>query len=443
MAVQIPFSNLPNLEATDAVADVFATGLLQQCQIPDNEPEWLTKVRQQAATWVSRLSVPTKKDEEWRFIDLSGLIKTNFTTLQSVETLHETSLVPETKNSRLVIVNGIYNSELSDLSGLPQGLYVGSLDKLPGSYPVSEYFAQQQGTQDIFTVLNTAGCDNINVIWVDKNVAAETPIHLLFITDSENQASFTQPHTLVVAETGASISLIEEYTGNGEYFTNAVSEIYLRENASVRHTRLQQESEQSFHIGKTAVSQARDSRYTINEINFGARLSRHNPEVLQQGEQTETNLNGLTVATGEQEADTHSIIALTQAHGTTDQLHKCIVSDRAHTVFNGKVFVPKAAQLTDASQLNRNLLLSSKARVDTKPELQITADNVKCSHGATVSQLEAEEIFYLRSRGLSEADANQLLIDAFAAEIIDRITLQSLRDRITQAVVQKINNSAQ
>ena len=439
MAVQIPFANLPNLETTDGVADVFVTGLLQQCQIRDNEPEWLTKVRQQATTWVSRLSVPTKKDEDWRFIDLSALVKTDFTIPQFVRAnVH--SPLRETENSRLVFVNGVYNSELSNLSGLPEGIYVGSLDKLPDNYPVAEYFAQQEGTQDVFTSLNTAGCNRITVVWADKNVALETPIHLLFITDSEDKATFSQQRTLIVAETGASVSLIEEYTGTGEYFTNAVTEIHLRENASLKHTRLQQESEQSFHIGKTAISQARDSRYTINEINFGAKLSRHNPEVWQQGEQTETNLNGLTVATGEQVADTHSIIALTKPQGTTDQLHKCIVSDRAHTVFNGKVFVPKTAQLTDASQLNRNLLLSSQARVDTKPELQITADNVKCSHGATVSQLEPEEIFYLRSRGLSEADSSQLLIDAFAAEIIDRIPLQSLRDKITQTVVEKINN---
>ena len=440
MAVQIPFTNLSNLATTDVVADDFVTGLLQQCQISDNEPEWLTKVRQQATTIVSRLSVPTKKDEDWRFIDLSGLVQTDFITPQSVGTFHETSLLQETESSRLVFVNGIYNSELSNLSGLPEGIYVGSLEELADNYSVSEYFAQQLGTQDVFTALNTAGCNNINIVWVDKNVAVTTPIHLLFITDSKNEASFSQVRTLLVADRSASCSIIEQYLGTGKYFTNAVTEIYLQDNASINHTRLQQESEQSFHIGKTVVSQARDSRYTINEINFGAKLSRHNPEVMQQGEQTETNLNGLTVVTGEQVADTHSIIALTKPQGKTDQLHKCIVSDRAHTVFNGKVFVPKTAQLTDASQLNRNLLLSSKARVDTKPELQITADNVKCSHGATVSQLEAEEIFYLRSRGLSEADSNQLLIDAFAAEIIDRITVQSLRDRITQTVVEKINN---
>ena len=236
MAVQIPFANLPELETTNEVADVFVTKLLQQCQIPDNEPEWLTKVRQQAATWVSRLSVPTKKDEDWRFIDLSPLVETDFTIPQSVGTFHRTSL-PETENSQLVVVNRVYNSELSNLSGLPEGVYVGSLDNLPDNYPVAEYFARQEGTQDVFTSLNTAGCNEITVVWVNRNVAVETPIHLLFVTDSEDKASFSQHRILVVAETGASISLIEEYRGTGKYFSNAVTEIHLGENSSLKHIR--------------------------------------------------------------------------------------------------------------------------------------------------------------------------------------------------------------
>ena len=180
--------------------------------------------------------------------------------------------------------------------------------------------------------------------------------------------------------------------------------------------------------------QARDSRYTCNAIALGGQISRHNLEVWQQGEQTETYLNGLTIAGESQLSDTHSVIDLSKPHGTTDQLHKCIIGDRAHGVFNGKVFVPKAAQLTNAAQLNRNLLLSPKARINTKPELQITADNVKCSHGATVSQLEEDEVFYLRSRGLTEEDARHLLIDAFAAEIIDRVPVESLRTKLTKDV---------
>ena len=439
MAVQIPFATISKVHQDAVVEDIFFTGLLQQCQVDESAPQWLKDIRQESKSWLSSLSVPTRKDEDWRFIDLSSLTAGKFVTAgNNVGAIRESPL-PETKNSRLVFVNGIYNSELSDVSGLPEGLYVGSLDNLPANYNVAEYFAKQPGA-DAFIALNTAGGKDVAVVWVDKNVAVETPVHLVFVADGGLETSFAQPRTLIVGETGSSISLIEEYIGTGEYFTNAVTEVFVKSNARVNHTRLQQESEASYHIGKTAISQARDSHYTISEINLGAKLFRHNPEAWQQGEQTETNLNGLTVATGEQVSDTHSIIALTKPHGTTDQLHKCIIGDRAHTVFNGKVFVPKEAQLTDATQLNRNLMLSPKARVDTKPELQITADNVKCAHGATVSQLEADEIFYLRSRGLSEADANQLLIDAFAAEIVDRIPIESLRNRITQTIEQKVKH---
>ncbi len=456
MAVQIPFSSISKIHGEAVIEDVFFTGLLQQCQVNQAAPQWLRDIRYQSKNWLSRLSVPTKKDEDWRFIDLSSLTAGKFVSpANPVGALREALAVggfpdiskvpnpkgeeplPETADSRLVFINGIYHSELSNISGLPEGIYVGSLNNLPDRYDVAKYFAQQPGT-DAFTALNTAGGNDVAVVWINKNVLVETPIHLLFIADGEKEPSFAQPRTLMVAERGSSISLLEEYVGTGEYFTNAVTEVFVQDSAKVNHTRLQQESDISYHIGKTAVSQERDSSYTINEINLGAKLFRHNPEMWQQGEQTATNLNGLTVATGEQTSDTHSIIALSKPHGITNQLHKCIVSDRAHTVFNGKVFVTKEAQLTDATQLNRNLMLSPKARVDTKPELQITADNVKCAHGATVSQLEAEEIFYLRSRGLSEDDANQLLIDAFAAEIVDRLPLESLRKNITQTIEQKV-----
>lgn len=443
MAVQIPFATVDPAKETTIVEDVFLMGFLQQYGIDLKEPQWLQDIRQQSQSWISRLSVPTRQDEDWRFIDLSDLTKKKFLMPSddiNIEALPETFL-SETNTSRLVFVNGIYSEKLSNLTGLTQGVYVGGIKNLPINHDATKYFAKSHGEQDAFTSLNTAGGNDVAVVWASKNAVIETPIHLLFFTDGEKESTFTQPRILVVAEPNSSFSLLEEYTGTGEYFTNAVTEIFVENNARVNHTRLQEESTTSYHIGKTAVSQARDSQYTISEINLGAKLFRHNPEVLQQGEQTESNLNGLTVAMGEQTSDTHSIIALTKPHGTTDQQHKCIVGDRAHTVFNGKVFVTKEAQMTDATQLNRNLMISPKARVDTKPELQITADNVKCAHGATVSQLEADEIFYLRSRGLSEDDANQLLIDAFAAEIIDRINLESLRNRITKTIEQKIKKA--
>jgi Fe-S cluster assembly protein SufD len=264
----------------------------------------------------------------------------------------------------------------------------------------------------------------------------ETPIHLLFISTTAEKATISHPRALVVVESGSSLTLLEQYVslGEGTYFTNPVTEIWIAANAEVNHTRLQQDSQNAFHIGKTAVSQARDSRYTCNAISYGAQLSRHHLEVYQTGEQTETTLNGLTMIGGDQVADTHSLISLTKPHGTSSQVHKCIVDDRAHAIFNGKIFVPKPAQLTNAGQLSRNLLLSPKARVDTKPQLEITADNVKCSHGATVSQLESDEVFYLQSRGIDADTARRLLTSAFAYEVIREISFPSLRESLAQFV---------
>jgi Fe-S cluster assembly protein SufD len=432
VVVQNPFDTVTKLEELGIVEDAYLMGLLKQCPV-NNNPAWLAGIQQQAAQWVARLRLPNRQDEEWRFTDISSLLATSFTQLESPALITDINSLPETAQSRLVFVNGVYNSHLSDISGLPDSVYVGNITtKLPeiDRDRISKYFAQQHGAEEVFTALNTAGFRDGTIVWIGANIELNAPIHLVFLTATTDKPHFTQPRSLVVAERGAKLTLIEEYIGKGEqsYFNNSVTEIWLEENAEVNHTRLQLEAEKAFHIGKSAISQAKNSRYTCNEINFGATLSRHNLEILQQGEQTETYLNGLTVIGGEKVADTHSIIALTKPHGTTDQLHKCIVDDRATAIFSGKVFVPKAAQLTNASQLNRNLLLSPKARVNTKPELQITADNVKCSHGATVSQLEADEIFYLRSRGLNDTDARHLLVDAFAGEIIDRLPLQSLRD---------------
>ncbi|MBV8886462.1 MAG: Fe-S cluster assembly protein SufD, partial [Chroococcidiopsidaceae cyanobacterium CP_BM_RX_35] len=243
-----------------------------------------------------------------------------------------------------------------------------------------------------------------------------------------------QLHKCIIADRAHAVFNGKIFVPQPAQLTNAVTEIWLEADAQVNHTRVERESPEAFHIGKTAIAQARNSRYTCNAITLGAKLSRHNLEVFQRGEQTETTLNGLVTITGQQMTDTHSTIALNYPHGTSTQLHKCIIANQAHAVFNGKIFVPQSAQLTNAGQLNRNLLLSPKARVDTKPQLEITADNVKCTHGATVSQLDEEEIFYLQSRGLDATEASHLLINAFATEIINKIPVASLQQTLIAAV---------
>ncbi|MBF2066509.1 MAG: Fe-S cluster assembly protein SufD [Calothrix sp. C42_A2020_038] len=441
----IPNSNVANLMSTLLDRDAYLTGLLNNVVETQHltSQHWLEEIKQRAANWVRHSILPTNRDEEWRFTDLSKLKQINFHHVKTrLIASVQTKILPEVE-SRLVFVNGVYAAELSAVSTLPKGILVTNLSDLPEEYTVKipEYLAQAEGALEVFTALNTAGMQDAAIIWVSKNVIVETPIHLVYLTAGENAISL--PRCLVVADTGSQVSFVEEYvTGRipvpqeGSYFTNAVTEIWISENASVNHTRVQKESCEAFHVGKTAVTQARYSRYTCNAINSGASLGRHNLEILQTGEQTETTLNGLTMIKGEQIADMHSAIALNHPYGVCKQLQKNIVGDKAHAIFNGKVFVPKPAQQTDAVQLNRNLLLSSKARVDTKPQLEITADNVKCAHGATVSQLEDDEIFYLQSRGINENDSRNLLINAFATEIINNIPVTSLRDNLLNEVKQ-------
>ena len=454
MSIQISPNPILNTALTDR--DQYLTELLNQCQglsIQVLEPEinsWLQELRDRATNLVRQSTLPTKRDEEWRFTDLSTLQQIKFHAVERQDASLQLDIaeliLPEAANSRLVFIDGVYAPQLSAVADLPAGVVVSNLAGLPITHRarVREYLAQAEGTSDVFTALNTAGITDAAVVWVPKNVTVEAPIHLLFISTASNPPTISQPRCLVVTESGSSITLIEDYwhhevekkVGEAVYFTNAVTEIWVEANAQVNHNRVERESLAAFHVGKSVVMQARDSRYTGNTVDLGAKLSRHNLEVVQRGEQTETTLNGLTTIAGQQLADTHSAIALNYPAGVTNQLHKCIVGDRAHVVFNGKVSVPQAAQLTNAGQLNRNLLLSPRARVDTKPQLEITADNVKCTHGATVSQLDEEEVFYLRSRGLSQTAARNLLINAFAAEIIDQLPVASLRQRLAQAVKQ-------
>lgn len=435
--------------------DAYLGGLLQLSEskslvnCPENLSQLIQNIRQQSANKVVKLNIPTTKEEEWRFTDLSELQKQDFQLAKPIELSEEILTgfsLNEAENSRLVFVNGYYAPNLSDISTLPNNIYVGNLSNLDSEKiaKIAKYLAQNEPENEVFTALNSTGITDISVIWVKANTEIEIPIHLLHLTARNDFASLAQPRILVIAEANSSVNFIEYYgavtSGCSDsvrqqyYLTNVVTEIYLEDNSEINHTRIQRESGDGFHIAKTMVTQGRHSRYTINEISLGGRLYRHHLQIQQQGEQTETYLHGLSMLQGKQLADTHSQVNLTQPHGTVNQLHKYIIDDSGKGIFNGKVNVPKLAQLTNASQLNRNLLLSPKARINTKPELQITADNVKCAHGATVSQLEADEIFYLRSRGLTEYDATHLLLDAFAAEILKKIPYKSLKQRLSQCV---------
>jgi Fe-S cluster assembly protein SufD len=441
----IEVSTVPEVGNVGIVSKIdraaYLAGLLNlRAELP-SELAGFQDMRDRASLLVKEQAMPTTREEAWRFTDLSSLLSIQFRSTPEVARLNfpqlEAFLLPEAMNSRLVFVDGLYAPDLSAIDNLPDGMMVGNLVAGTELIPaVREHLAKQPGSEEVFTALNTASFTDGAIVYVPKNQDVETPLHVLFVSTRGDSPILSHPRCLVVAETGSRVTLIEDYVtlNDGEYFTNPVTEIFLGENAEVRHTRIQKDSQQAFHIAKTAVSQARDSRYSCVALQFGAKLSRHHLEVYQTGEQTDTKMVGLTLLDGDRLGDTHSLLSLSKPYGTSDQVNKTIVSDRAHAVFNGRVWVPQAAQQTDAAQLSRNLLLSPKARIDTKPQLEIVADNVKCSHGATVSQLEDDEVFYLQSRGIPADDARKLLTYAFAIEAIDQVPIASLRDRLASLI---------
>ena len=410
--------------------------------VADAGSTWLRTLRMRAVERANELSVPTTRDEEWRFTDLSPLYKIPFQPVSSAGVPEKSQLdafsIPEAQ-TRLVFVDGRYSPELSHVVA-SEGVTVGNLADLPKAADavMETYLAKLALIDgDVFAAVNTAFLRDGALVHVARNRILDAPIHLLFVATRKDSAAY--PRVLVVAETGAQCTVIEDFVSlaDGTYLTDAVSEFYVAENARVSHVKLQREAPTAFHIANTSVKVARSGHYATWAVALGARISRHNLSIMQAGEGTEFSIDGLALISGRQLADMHSSIDHAHAHGQSRQLHKTVVGGGAHAVFNGKILVREGAQQTDSGQQSRNLLISDKAHVDTKPQLEIFADDVKCAHGATVGQIEADELFYLKSRGLSDTAARNLLTYAFAAQVIERIPVKSLVDRLEKTVLEQ------
>jgi Fe-S cluster assembly protein SufD len=409
--------------------------------------KFIADLCQLASDRLSTLSFPTTKDEEWKYTDVSNLGSLSFTNQPAlsndVEALLAKHIAPEANQRRIVFVNDQYYPIFSDTTGVETGVVVGTLATLGDRIlpKLRSHLAQHPDANDYFASLNTASMRDVAIIFVPKNLVVEHPIQLIFVSAPKvGQATLiNQPRCLVIAEAHSNLTFVQTFVGADDqtYFTNTVTEVWLAEGAQVNHTNVQRQGNGAIHINTTAIAQARNSVYKNQSISFGAKISRQNLIVHQMAEQTETSLTGLAFIDGEQLADTHSVIAHNYPHGSSKQLHKCIADGHSHAVFNGKIQVAKLAQQTDSAQLSRNLLLSGKARVDTKPQLEIFADNVKCAHGATVSQLDAEEIFYLQSRSIDAESAANLLTYAFATEAISQIPVVSVQRSLSNFVLEK------
>jgi len=426
---------------TVAARHPYIEALLKGYEAPKSGASWLAERRAQALERANALTVPSTRDEEWRFTDISSLVKASFGSAAkaSLPALADIAgfILPEATH-RLVFVDGVFAPQLSASAGLPDGVVIAPLAGALGerSAALEPHLARHALFEgDVFTALNTACLRDGAFIYIEKNRKYAAPVQLLNVSTQSDAVAY--PRCLVVAEPGAECTLIEEFVSlaDGVYFNDAVTEIVVGEGARVRHVRVQREAAGAFHIANCTVAMAKNAAYASHVVSLGARLSRLNLNVLQQGEGVEAMLDGLALISGRQLADSHTLMDHARANGSCRQTHKCIVAGGAHAVFNGKIVVRPGAQLTDSSQQVRTLLLSDKARVDAKPQLEIFADDVKCAHGAAIGQLDAEQLFYLQSRGLSTQSARNLLTYAFAAEIVDRIPVPSLVERLEKIVL--------
>ena len=424
------------LQAVRGAADAAAGGVTTA-----SANAGLKALRSAALERVGALAVPTTHDEAWRFTSIAALNRASLHAVASPTPLTLSDIagwtMPEAAQ-RIVFVDGVHAPQLS--TNVPtDGVTVSTLGQALVNHPVAvmQHLSQHAADpQQRFTAQNTANLFDAAVVIAHRNTATSAPVHLLFVAAQPNVSSYAR--TLVIAEEGSALTFIEDYVAltDGTYLTNSVAELSVGANAQVHHIRLQRESLQAFHIARCALTQAQDSHYHCISIALGAEISRVDTTAQLRGTGVHCALDGLAHIAGQQVADTHTCITHEQAHGTSRQLHKCIVADTAHAVFNGRVQVHPGAQKTDSAQSSRTLLMGPKAQVNTLPQLEINADDVRCTHGATVGQLDSEEVFYLQSRGLSPEAARSLLTYAFAAEVIARIPVASVRQQLQDAVLQ-------
>ncbi|MEN3337595.1 MAG: Fe-S cluster assembly protein SufD [Acidobacteriota bacterium] len=405
---------------------------------PHTGPRWLQDLRDRAAARFSALGFPTVRDEEWRFTNVAPIASAEFKPAGADATLATEAELSGYLYSdaaiRIVIVNGHLAPGLSRTTGLPAGVRVGSLAAAVTDHTeiVQRYLGQLAdfGTR-AFTALNTALATDGAYVYIPDGVVLEQPIHLLFVTTASAASGpiMSSARALIVAGERSQARIVETYVGpqGTSYFTNAVTEVVAGEGSVLDHYKVQQESVQAFHVGSMHVHAARAANFSSHSFSLGGKLVRNDAAALLDGEGAECTLNGLYLADGDRLVDNHTAIDHAKAHCPSHEIYKGILGGRAHAIFNGKIIVRQDAQKTDAKQTNRALLLSDDATINTKPQLEIFADDVKCTHGAAIGQLDDDAIFYLRARGLTYFEARDMLIHAFAGDILDRVKIEPLR----------------
>jgi Fe-S cluster assembly protein SufD len=409
-------------------------------------PAWLGELREGAIRRFRAQGFPTTRDEEFRFTSVSAIASGGFEPAgegsAAAAALKARAVVPGLRAHELVFVNGRYAPSLSSVGDLPKGVLVAGLAGVLASEPglVEPYFGRaiKFETQG-FTALNTALAADGAVVLVPADVVIEEPIHLLYLMDVAAPAS-AHPRTLIVAGRHSQVHVVETYAGSSgqSYFTNAVTEVIGADGSQVEHCRVQLESLAACHVSSTHLRLACAAVFASENVTLGGGLARNDVNAVLEGEGINCTLNGLYLVDGDRLVDNHTTIDHAKPHCESHELYKGIIDDRGKGVFIGKIFVRLDAQKTDAKQTNQVLLLSDDATINTKPQLEIFADDVKCTHGATVGQLAEDQLFYLRARGIGEAHARAILIHAFASDIVERIQVEALREYLEQILLERL-----
>lgn len=420
-------------------------------RLPGADLTWLSTLRQRARGTFSRVGFPSARNEDWKYTRVNPIEKRVFALSHPDAGAVSAWQQHDTLNLdcyRLVFVNGVFQADASSGEQAQNGISIRSLGTtilhMPDALePHLSRYADPAASG--FSALNAACMAEGAYVYLPPGVNVDKPIVLLFVNVPSEQEICANPRILIVAGEGSNAKIIEHYCGSDEatYFTNTVSEISLGPNAQVEHYKLQSEGRKAFHISTLQVAQAHASRFISHSVSLGGRLVRNDINCSLDGEHATCELNGLYMANGRQHVDYHTRIDHKKPLGTSREYYKGVLDGHGRGVFNGRVYVHPDAQKTDAEQYNNNLLLSRNSEIDTKPQLEIFADDVKCAHGATVGQLDEDMVFYLRARGIPESAARGLLTYGFASDVIHKISLPSLRDALQKQLVDWLPNGEQ
>lgn len=414
-------------------------------------PSWIAPLRKAAYSRFTEIGFPDRHHEEWRFTIITPILEQEFILAngnfdQSEIDFDQLSFIHQ-EFPRLVFVNGKYAEHLSNTSGILAGVRAGSIAQFLKNEPslLENHLGRNADiVNQAFTALNTAFLEDGAVIVIPAGTIAEQPIHVVYIAVQKGSQPISHPRTLIVAGENSQSTIIESYVSKQGTvsLTNAVTEVAVGANAVVDHYKLQRESETAYHIGSMAITMSRNSNFSSHSVTLGGAITRNEVTALLADEGCECTLNGIYLADGTRVVDNHTSIDHAMPHCNSHEVYKGILDDRAHGVFNGKIFVRQDAQKTDAKQTNKTLLLSEGAQINTKPQLEIFADDVKCTHGATVGQLNEDALFYLRARGIGLEDSRNMLTHAFVSDVIDRIKLESLREEIDALLFELLPGSS-